>query len=94
LTRLNNFGVPLIKGSNDLSTVKIIDVVGWAPTKDGLAFAKNSCTGKPFKANIDKVKGFTGSALYKYTSNDIAIEKLLDRTADLVWIYADQASNY
>jgi len=72
LTRLNNLGVPVIKGNNDLSNVKIADVVGWAPNKDGLSYEENSCTGKPFKPVVTNIKEFSISGT-AYTENDIAV---------------------
>jgi hypothetical protein len=45
LTRLNADGSPHISGTSDLTGMQMVDVVGWAPTADGLAFVKNSCSG-------------------------------------------------
>lgn len=59
ITRLDSLGRPVIKGNNDLSAVKIVDVAGWAPGPDGLAWIKNTCTGKPFVADIDSIKQFS-----------------------------------
>ena len=48
LTRLDANGSPLVSSMSDLDGVKIVDVTGWAPTKDGIEFVKNECTGDRF----------------------------------------------
>jgi len=57
ITRLNGNGEPAVKGTNDLRdlSAKIADVVNWAPTEDGLAFVKNTCTGKKFGVDTTKI---------------------------------------
>lgn len=46
LVRLNSDGSPAISPSSDLNGVKVVDVTGWAPTADTLAFVLNDCTGE------------------------------------------------
>jgi hypothetical protein len=48
LTRLDSDGKPEISPKSDLSGIRIVDVTGWAPTEDGLAFVSNDCTGEEF----------------------------------------------
>merc|ERR1719491_992384 len=47
LTRLVG-GNPVVDGLSDLSGVKVVDIVGWAPTSDVLSLSKNICTGEHF----------------------------------------------
>lgn len=85
LTRLVN-GRPVISPTSNLTGVKIVDVKGWAPTSDGLAFVKNSCTG----SNLVDYEVF----MPEESGNDAALKLLLDGTADGMFVYADQAYNY
>ena len=91
LTRLNKDGSPHIKGSDTLKGRKIVDVVGWAPTADGIYFVKNSCNQDiKFDTSLQMITPTvdTGNA------NDDALYTLMNGDADAVWIYADQAKNY
>ena len=76
-------GKPVVNGKSSLKEVKVIDVVGWAPTADGLHFVKNRCDGeKPFSGfeMVDATHS-TGNA------NDDALLTLLDGSADAVSAY-------
>ncbi len=90
ITRLNPDGTPVVKPSSNLKGVKVVDVVGWAPTQDGLAFVENRCDGRNRFSGYELIAPTfnTGNA------NDDALRTLLDGSADAVWIYADQAFNY
>lgn len=85
LTRLID-GKPIISPNSDLKGVKIVDVKGWAPTSDGIAFVKNSCTGRNF-VDYEII-------LPEQSGNDAALELLLNGTADAMFVYADQAYNF
>ena len=45
IVRMNQTsGEPEIDGTSNLKGKKVVDVVGWAPTNDGLAIVENRCT--------------------------------------------------
>lgn len=90
LTRLVD-GVPHVNGTDDLNGKKVVDVVGWAPTSDGLHFVENRCTSEPTKfAGFEFVEPtFTNG-----TANENALLTLLNGDADVMWVYADQVENY
>ena len=93
LVRLDANGAPLLSGSVvDLKGKKIVDVVGWAPTADGLFLVENTCAeGGPSKfENIE----YVAATEFGSNPNDNALLTMLNGTADAVWIYADQAKNY
>jgi len=87
LVRLKDDGTPEIDGNHTLQGKKIVRVNGWAPTADGLAFALNSCTGERFA-------GYSIVPSSTQLPNDDALGKLLDGTADAMWVYVDQGENY
>merc|ERR1719181_2017486 len=80
----------MVDGNSDLSGLRVVDVVGWAPTEDGLLFVKNTCQGGANFKDFTFVKPThdTGNA------NDDALLTLLDGKADVMWVYDDQARNY
>lgn len=84
LTRLED-GKPVVSPMSNLTGIKIVDVKGWAPTSDGLAFIKNTCTGGNFVDYEMLVPSESG--------NDAALAMLLDGSADAMFVYADQAHN-
>jgi len=89
LVRLDANGNPEVDGNSDLSGLKVVDVVGWAPTADTLALAENKCT----------KQRFTGFTMVKPTvdtgnANNDALKTLLDGGADAMWVYADQVKSY
>lgn len=88
LVRLQN-GVPVINGANSLNGLKVVDVVGWAPTADTLALAENKCTKERFT-------GFTmvQPTVTTANANNDALVTLMNGEADAMWVYADQAKNY
>ena len=105
LVRLDAAGKPLLKGTvSDLKDKKIVDVVGWAPTADGLYLVENTCAATPTKfsnikyvdatyaeaADVEKSLKASGSG----SPNDNALLTMLSGDADAVFIYADQAKNY
>ena len=105
LVRLDAAGKPLLKGTvSDLKDKKIVDVVGWAPTADGLYLVENTCAAAPTKfsnikyvdatyaeaADVEKSLKASGSG----SPNDNALLTMLSGDADAVFIYADQAKNY
>lgn len=106
LTRLNSDGKPEVSPKSDLNEVRVVDVTGWAPTEDGLAFVTNGCTGEEFynwtMYQTDATKQWTGlkngdvtrSSFTLDNPNDIALAMLMDQTVDAVWIYADMAHEY
>lgn len=71
LVRLKPDGTPEIDGNDNLANKKIVYTSGWAPSKDGIGFVVNSCTGERF-ANYTMVP----SSLT--LPNDDALSKLLD----------------
>jgi len=88
LTRLEN-GVPVVNGLSSLDGVSVGDVNGWAPTSDVLATSKNLCTGKVFEGfNLVPNTPKAGR------ENDAALQQLLNKEVDALWIYADQAETY
>ena len=81
ITRLVN-GVPVVSPQSDLSGIKVVNVAGWAPTKDGLSLVENTCsTNKRFKGYTMVTPATIGP--------DAAMKMLLDGSADAMWIYAD-----
>lgn len=89
-----NGGVPALNGNSDLNGKIIVDVTGWAPTADTLAFVDNQCTQQKY-TNYTVVQGddITVDGSY-FGSNDRALLAVLEGKADAMWIYADQAENY
>jgi len=81
-------GCPFVDGGSDLTGKTVVDVAGWAPTADGLNFVENKCTGKKFSSKYTLIAG-AGER-----PNDVALELLLNGTADAMFVYADQAKNY
>ena len=81
LTRLDENGVPVIDGSNNLDGITVVDVQGWAPTADTLALVENPCTG-------DKFSGYTiiPPTVSGGTTNDDALRTLLNGDADAMWV--------
>ena len=49
LTRLDTNGNPVVSPLSNLSGVKIVDITGWAPTKDSIVFVENECTMEEFR---------------------------------------------
>jgi hypothetical protein len=100
MARIGSDGKPTISPKSNLNGVKVADVKGWAPTKDGLNFGFNSCTGDRFEGFDMIIPGDTytttidGTSYTLYKANDISLAMLLDGSVDAVWIYADQAKNY
>ncbi|KAJ1444601.1 hypothetical protein M885DRAFT_594199 [Pelagophyceae sp. CCMP2097] len=102
LTRIDSDGVPAVSGMSDLSGKTIVDVIGWAPTADGLALVTNQCTGEPFtEYTIISPTVVTGEANDNALASSEANDKrqttnatLLNGDADAMWVYADQAENY
>lgn len=84
MTLLDN-GVPKVTGLDNLKGKKIVDVGGWAPTKDTLAFVENKCTGEKYDS---------GYEVYVADGNDAAMAELLAGRADAMFVYADQAHTY
>jgi len=101
ITRLEN-GVPVVKGTDDLTGKTVVDVTGWAPTADTLHFVENKCTGKKFSNDLTIVQGndvvhTPSGAKYTYEAkgnNDKALLATLNGVADVAWIYGDQAYNF
>mmetsp|Transcript_74035 Transcript_74035/g.135529 ORF Transcript_74035/g.135529 Transcript_74035/m.135529 type:complete len:418 (-) Transcript_74035:376-1629(-) len=101
ITRLEN-GVPVVKGTDDLTGKTVVDVTGWAPTADTLHFVENKCTGKKFSTDLTIVQGndvqhTPSGAKYTYEAkgnNDKALLAMLNGVADVAWIYGDQAYNF
>eukprot|EP00241_Pyramimonas_parkeae_P005320 CAMPEP_0114250272 /NCGR_PEP_ID=MMETSP0058-20121206/14607_1 /TAXON_ID=36894 /ORGANISM="Pyramimonas parkeae, CCMP726" /LENGTH=372 /DNA_ID=CAMNT_0001363913 /DNA_START=232 /DNA_END=1350 /DNA_ORIENTATION=- len=87
LVRLNEDGTPEIDGYHDLAGKKIVHINGWAPTKDGMGFVVNSCTGEGFL-------NYTMVPSSLELPNDDALSKLLDGTVDAMWVFVDQDENY
>ena len=50
-------GAPIVSGSSDLAGVTIIDVAGWAPTADTLAFVENKCTDSLYSKQFTMTSG-------------------------------------
>lgn len=81
LTRLDENGNPAIDGNSDLSGVKVVDVVGFAPTMDNLALLNNFCTGGKF---LDYE--FVVAPEPTEFPNDDALRVLLDGGADAMFV--------
>lgn len=90
LTRLDSNGQPVINGRSNLNGVKVVDVVGWAPTSDTLALVENQCTRARF-ADFEMISPVVPEG---ENPNDVALRMLLSGGADAMWVYADQAQNY
>lgn len=85
LTLLNKDREPKIDGGSDLSGITVVDVGGWAPTADTIAYVENKCTGKGYSDSFNMVVG---------EGNDAAMRMLRSGEADCMFLYADQAKNY
>ncbi|CAK8985288.1 unnamed protein product [Durusdinium trenchii] len=89
IVRLDANGNPMYNGASDLNGLKVVDVVGWAPTADTLALVENKCTKSRFTGfTIVNPTVSTGNA------NQDALTTLMNGDADAMWVYADQAKNY
>jgi len=84
ITSLDAYGVPKVKGNENLNGRTVVDVDGWAPTADGLDFVTNFCTGQLYGGDF-KVHG---------ANNDEALRMTLNGSADAMFVYADQAYNF
>jgi hypothetical protein len=80
LTRLQN-GRPVVSGNSDLTGVKVVDVVGFAPTADNLAIVRNDCIGAQFSG----YEIIAPSSTSDYP-NDDALKTLLNGDADAMWV--------
>jgi len=87
LVMLNEDGTPRVDGKSNLDGLKVVDVTGWAPTSDGLAFVENKCTGQRFS-------GYEIISGPEERPNDGAMAMLQKGEVNAIWIYADQAYNY
>jgi len=76
-------GKPKVDGLSDLDGLTIVDVAGWAPTADTIKYVKNKCTREPFSQHHTMLSG---------AGNDASMQMLRDGVADLMYVYADQAS--
>jgi len=92
LSLLEN-GVPKVSPDSDLSDLKVVDVNGWAPTKDGLAVSNNLCTQAKFQGYEWVEPSSETKEMYK-NENDRALKTLLNGEADAMFVYADQAFVY
>ena len=81
LTRLDSSGKPLVDGNSDLNGMKVVDVIGFAPTADNLAIVTNDCVGTPFKGYEIVAPSYTSDV-----PNDDALRTLLDGDADAMWV--------
>lgn len=87
LTRLDpETGEPVIDGNSNLNGVKIVDVVGFAPSMDNLATITNKCTDEKFQGYK-----FIEPTVTSSFPNDDALQTLLKGDADAMWVYADEA---
>jgi len=76
-------GKPKVNGLSDLNGVTIVNVAGWAPTPDTIKFVTNKCTREPYSQNHTMLSG---------SGNDASMQMLRDGVADVMYVYADQAS--
>lgn len=88
LTLLDEDGHPKVDGMDDLDGRTIIDVGGWAPTKDTFKYVYNKCTFEKYSENVNLVVA-TGDS-----PNDVAMEMLRRGEGDAIFIYANQATNF
>jgi ABC-type amino acid transport substrate-binding protein len=91
LTMLNKDGTPVVNGNSDLDGVTVVDVAGWAPTADTIAFVNNFCTGELYSS---KYTMKSAQANDVRNANDEAMHMLRHGEADAMFVYADQAHNY
>lgn len=93
ITRLIG-GQPRVAGPDNLSGKRTVDVGGWAPTSDAVAFVENKCLSASYAADYNMlVAPANGDGVYS-NPNDIAVKMALNDTADVMYVYADQANNY
>ena len=81
LTRLNADGTPVISGFSNLKGVKVVDVIGFAPTADNLAIVTNPCTGEKFMDYEIVAPSETTDF-----PNDDALKALLNGEGDAMWV--------
>lgn len=88
-------GKPKVDGCSDLDGVKVVDVAGWAPTADTIAFVENKCSDTTYsnKYTIMSAEGYDNSN-GTANANTHAMEMLRAGEADAMFVYADQAKNY
>lgn len=91
ITLLDEDGNPKVCGKSDLDGITVVDVSGWAPTADTIAFVMNKCTDSTYSNNYTMVSAEETDDL---GPNDVAMKMLRDGEADAIFIYADQAKNY
>lgn len=90
LVKLDEDGLPeVVDGMDDLSNKTIVDVKGWAPTADTIAFVENKCTGEPYSRTLNIIPNIDGA-----NDNEEALKMVLDGTVDAMYVYADQAYYY
>eukprot|EP00241_Pyramimonas_parkeae_P005889 CAMPEP_0114243542 /NCGR_PEP_ID=MMETSP0058-20121206/10846_1 /TAXON_ID=36894 /ORGANISM="Pyramimonas parkeae, CCMP726" /LENGTH=396 /DNA_ID=CAMNT_0001356391 /DNA_START=69 /DNA_END=1259 /DNA_ORIENTATION=- len=87
LVRLNDDGTPEIDGKHNLDGKKVVHVNGWTPDEDGLGFVLNECSGERFS-------GYEIFPSSTENPNDDALSKLLNGTADAMWVFVNQDKHY
>jgi len=94
IVMLNSDGTPKVDGLHNLAGKTVVDVGGWAPTADTMAFVENKCTGLKYAPLCTESGGPNCYTLKVGEGNDASMKMLRDGEADAMFIYADQAYNY
>jgi len=94
IVMLNSDGTPKVDGLSNLAGKTVVDVGGWAPTADTIAFVENKCTGEQYASMCTESGGTDCYTLTTGEGNDASMKMLRDGEADAMFIYADQAHNY
>jgi len=95
LVLLDENGKPKVSPTDTLEGKKIVDVIGWAPTPDGLDLSKNVCLeGEPAFSGFEWVNPSNATTAKYDNRNDQALQTLVNGEADAMWVYADQAYTY
>merc|ERR1719464_671727 len=90
IAKLNDDGLPeIVDGMDDLCGKLIVDVKGWAPTADTIAYVENKCTGELYSDGMHIIPNWEGA-----NNNEEALKMVMDGTVDAMYVYADQGYYY
>merc|ERR1719464_740437 len=90
IAKLNDDGLPeIVDGMDDLCGKLIVDVKGWAPTADTIAYVENKCTGELYSDGMHIIPNREGA-----NNNEEALQMVMEGKVDAMYVYADQGYYY
>merc|ERR1719464_395090 len=90
IVKLNADGLPeIVDGMDDLCGKLVVDVKGWAPTADTIAFVENKCLGELYSDGLHIIPNWEGA-----NNNEEALKMVMDGTVDAMYVDADQGYYY